>query len=398
MLPNSRRRWLPPAVTLFLIGWGANQFASMLTFYQGNFGFSRLTVTLMLSVYIFGLVPALLISGGWSDKYGRKRITFIALLVAVFGSVAMVIGAWWSPWIFPGRLLSGVATGIAMAATTSWIKELSQPPWDAAADVTSGARRASLFVTGGFFTGPVVSGLLAAYAPAPAVIPYGTHIALCIPLIFLLLQSPETRATQRGVPRTHDRDRQLWAYVRAPSRFRTVILPAAPWAFGSGTIGFAVVPQLLISPSSPILHSTLSVGLTMGCGVAVQSLGRKIDTPTSARSIIIALIVSFVGLIFALMAALLQITMIGFIASGVLGCGYGLLLVSGALETQRLSAPQHLGEAMGKFYALAYTGFLAPSIISLFALEYSDTTIIIILLLISASTITYISLNSRNNL
>nr|WP_255727196.1 MULTISPECIES: MFS transporter [unclassified Nesterenkonia] len=380
-----------------MIGWGANQFASMLSFYQSSYGISRLSVTLMLSIYIVGLLPALLLGGSWSDRSGRKWITLAALILAMLGSVAMIIGAWLPPWIFLGRLLSGVATGIAMAATTSWIKELSLPPWDPAASVSSGARRASLFITGGFCIGPVVSGILATYAPASAVFPYATHIVLCTPLVFMLLWSPETRSAASGFRTATDAVDQLWEYAAAPTRFRTVIIPAAPWVFGSGTIGFAVVPQLMASSSNPVLHSTITVGVTMGSGVAVQSLGRKLDTPKSAKAIITALCLSLIGLVLALATLLSQSLWIGLLASSLLGAGYGLMLVAGTLEMQRLASPQHLGGAMGKFYALAYSGFLVPSIVSVAALFFSDKSILLAIAILACVTITAIAINSSRN-
>src|SRR5699024_7251131 len=159
--------WLPPALSLLLIGWGANQFASLLVFYQEAYGFSQLTVTSMLGIYVGGLIPALLVGGKVSDRLGRKRASIVALLTATIASVVTACGAWSAFFIFAGRLLAGVATGVAMAATSSWVKELSQAPWDQRSGDGAGARRASLFTAGGVWLGPVVSGLLASFAPAP---------------------------------------------------------------------------------------------------------------------------------------------------------------------------------------------------------------------------------------
>ncbi|MCX0274022.1 hypothetical protein NLM24_25685 [Nocardia zapadnayensis] len=48
-----------------------------------------------------------------------------------------------------------------------------------------------------------------------------------------------------------------------------------------------------------------------------------------------------------------------------LGCAYGIALVSGLLEVQRLAAPEELAALTGAYYALAYLGFLLPSLLSL---------------------------------
>ena len=148
-MPHPHRLWLPAALSLTLVGWGANQFASLLAMYRQEYGFSELAVTAMLGIYVAGLVPALLLGGPFSDAAGRKRVALGAIALSVVASAAMLFGTLSPVPLFAGRLLAGIATGMAMAATTSWIKELSQAPWEEHAQIGAGARRASLFSAGG---------------------------------------------------------------------------------------------------------------------------------------------------------------------------------------------------------------------------------------------------------
>ncbi len=49
--------WVPVAATLFAIGWGANQFVSLLVAYRERSGLSVATVDALVGVYALGLVP-----------------------------------------------------------------------------------------------------------------------------------------------------------------------------------------------------------------------------------------------------------------------------------------------------------------------------------------------------
>lgn len=81
MPQSSSKTWVSAALALLLVGWGANQFASLLPFYQGAYGFSQLSVNSMLGVYVAGLIPALLVGGRFSDRLGRKGASVLALLL-----------------------------------------------------------------------------------------------------------------------------------------------------------------------------------------------------------------------------------------------------------------------------------------------------------------------------
>ncbi len=124
-------------------------------------------------------------------------MTIFAVSLSMAASVVMMGAVFGAAPLFIGRLMAGTATGLAMAAATSWVKELSQAPWDLKSVPGSGARRASLLTAAGFWLGPVTGGLLAAWAPAPEVLPYAVHILLCIPLLVVLSRLPETRTAHQ---------------------------------------------------------------------------------------------------------------------------------------------------------------------------------------------------------
>ena len=381
-----------------MVGWGANQFASMLVFYQQSQDFSQIQVTSMLGIYVAGLVPALLVGGRFSDRFGRKGTSLAALLITIVASAAMTFGGISPVPIFAGRLLAGIATGAAMAAATSWVKELSQAPWDPEASVGTGARRASLFTAAGFWLGPVASGLLANFAPWPEILPYAVHILLCLPLMVLLSKVPG-QPVESALRADSVTGVEPYISPGARRRFHRVVLPSAPWVFGAGTLGFAVVPSLFPELDElALVYSTIAVALTLGCGVAVQPLARRLDSVRSARATVTALGASFVGLLVAVCAGWGQWPWLGLVACCLLGAGYGLMLVAGLLETQRLSAPQRLGVATGKFYTLAYAGFLAPTVLAFLTLWAPLLQLLLAVSVLAVFSLILVAANTRTGL
>ncbi len=135
-------------------------------------------MNVLLGAYVIGIVPALLLGGPLSDRFGRRPLLLPAPLIALAGSAVLAAAAGEPVLLFAGRVLSGVALGLVMAVGTAWIKELSEAPFDASAS-GSGARRAALSLTTGFALGAAVAAALAQFAPLPEVLPYLVNVALC---------------------------------------------------------------------------------------------------------------------------------------------------------------------------------------------------------------------------
>ncbi|GAA1858738.1 MFS transporter [Paeniglutamicibacter psychrophenolicus] len=396
--------WFPAALSLTMVGWGANQYVSLLVHYREEHGFSDVLVTSLLGVYVVGLVPALLLGGRYSDRTGRKRLAILAVALSMAASLALMFSAFGPVPLVIGRLLAGTATGLAMAAATSWVKELSQLPWDATSVPGSGARRASLLTSAGFWLGPVTGGMLVAWAPVPDILPYAVHILLCVPLLFVLVRLPETRTRQ---PRPVPSVARPVASGGAPApragagrkRFRAVIAPAAPWVFAAATMGFVVIPEMVPAMREERLaYTTVAVAITMGCGVLIQPLARRVDTTSNARSLLTGVAVVLLGMGTVLAAILLNSPVLGLAAAALLGCGNGLLMVGGLLELQRASGPDELGTLTGFFYTLAYAGFLAPTAVAFIAQWVSNTWIMAGTIVLCAISLGVVALNSRKHL
>jgi hypothetical protein len=135
--------------------------------------------------------------------------------------------------------------------------------------------------------------------------------------------------------------------------------------FGSLALAFVVVPQEASGPGGvSVGFAGLVTSLTVASGIAVQPLARWME----ARHILAG---SVLGLGFAVVAATATaVAVTSASRAGALGCAiafglaYGLCLVSGLRECERLADPDEHGAVIACYYALSYVGFGAPYLIA----------------------------------
>jgi MFS family permease len=348
---------------MFGVGWGANQFSSLLLAYRLHRGVSESTADALFGVYALGLIPALLVIGPVSDQRGRRRIVCGAGLLSVAASLALIAGAHSLGMLYLGRFLAGACSGAAFAAGTAWIKELSVAPYDPRAEEQAGARRAAIGLSAGFGLGPLAAGLLAQWGPDPLLTAYLPHLAVMLIALVILIGAPETVSP-------NERRVSLAAVLRVPSaghgRFRGIVAPAAPWVFASPSIAFAVLPGLVThaTGSYRVAFAAVVAGLTLGLGILIQPVARRLDRPGDVRGLLAGLLAVSAGTLLGTVAAHARSWPLVLPAAALLGCGYGLCLVSGLLETQRLASREDLASLTAIYYALTYVGFAMPIVLA----------------------------------
>ncbi|MCW2603560.1 MAG: transporter permease, partial [Pseudonocardiales bacterium] len=348
---------------MFCIGWGGNQFTPLLVMYRERVGYSTIAVDIFLAAYVFGLVPGLLVGGPLSDLRGRKPLLIAGVIASMIGVFVLALGPTGAWALIVGRLLCGLSVGIGMAVGTSWIKELSQAPHDLLADAGSGARRAALSLTLGFAIGAGVAGSLAQWGPWHLVLPYIPHLLITAPLLVLLPRlGVETRFDTLGG--------SLRSRLRVPAaghrRFIRVVLPMAPWVFTSAGIAYAIIPQLESerTGSNALLYATALTVTALLTGALIQPIARRLDDVSSARAIVVSMVLMTLGAAGAAVVAHLRNPVLGFLVALTLGAAYGIAVVSGLLEIQRIATPDELAGLNGVYYSLAYAGFLIPSVLA----------------------------------
>ncbi|MGY3551862.1 MFS transporter [Williamsia sp. R60] len=345
------RNWRGVSAAMFAIAWGGNEFTPLLVFYKSEYELSGPTVDVLLFAYVLGMIPALLIGGPLSDRFGRRPIMRPAALIAAAGSLVLAAAADQVALLAVGRILCGIAIGLAMAVGTSWIKELS---------VDNGAKRAAMSLTAGFGVGAGLAGVLAEWGPWPHVLSYVLNAGVCLLGAAWVWNVPETR--QRATAPTRLRDD-----LKIPSlghrRFLYVVVPVAPWVFGAAIGCQAILPTLMAPKvgGAPMAFAALISVVTLSCGFGIQALARRIDRPDSARASQVALLLLVAGMALAALASSILTIWAVLVAAVVLGAGYGIALVAGLSEVQRIAQPGDLAGLTAVYYALTYLGFAVPA-------------------------------------
>jgi MFS family permease len=372
--------WTRVATVMFGVGWGANQFSSLLLAYRLHRGVSESTADALFGVYALGLIPALLLIGPISDQCGRRRIVRGAGVLSAAASLALIAGAHSLGMLYLGRFLAGVCSGAAFAAGTAWIKELSVAPYDPLAGEQAGARRAAIGLTAGFGLGPLAAGLLAQWGPDPLLTAYLPHLAVMVIALVTLIGAPETVSSDA-------RRVSLAGTLRVPSaghdRFRGIVAPAAPWVFAAPSIAFAVLPGLVAhqTGSYQVAFAAVVAGLTLGVGILIQPLARRLDRTGDVRGLVGGLLAVSAGTLLGAVAGQAESWPLVLPAAALLGGGYGLCIVSGLLETQRLASREDLASLTAIYYALTYVGFAVPIILA----EFERIATAPVLLLLTAA-------------
>ena len=345
------RNWRGVSAAMFAIAWGGNEFTPLLVFYKSEYELSGPTVDVLLFAYVLGMIPALLIGGPLSDRFGRRPIMRPAALIAAAGSLMLAAAADEVTLLAVGRILCGIAIGLAMAVGTSWIKELS---------VDNGAKRAAMSLTAGFGVGAGLAGVLAEWGPWPHVLSYALNAGVCLVGAVWVWNVPETR--ERATAPTRLRDD-----LKIPSlghrRFLYVVVPLAPWVFGAAIGCQAILPTLMAPKvgGTPMAFAALISVVTLSCGFGIQALARRIDRPDSARASQVALLLLVAGMALAALASAILTIWAVLVAAVVLGAGYGIALVAGLSEVQRIAQPGDLAGLTAVYYALTYLGFAVPA-------------------------------------
>jgi MFS family permease len=359
-VPRSHlQAWARIAFGMFAVGWGANQFSPMLIVYRHELNLSAAAVAGLFAVYGATLIPALLIAGPLSDRYGRRPIVLPFVALSPIATLLLILGPWDLAIIAVGRALAGLCSGVVFGAATAWVQELSHG---------AGTRRAALALSAGFGLGPVVAAVLAQWAPSPLRVPYIPHLVLGVIAALLVLRTPEARASgihKPSVPTLRVRSPgDAPASRRWPPRavrtwrFWLGVAPAALLVFGSISVAIVVLPEDVTSAKTLSAgFAGLMTALSFAAGLGVQPLARR--HPASV-GLVAGLCSAVIGTGLGIAAVQDQNRALAGAAAVFLGATYGLCLVSGLRQAEELASATDRGAVLACYYVLAYLGFTAP--------------------------------------
>ncbi len=357
--------WKRAVFALFAVAAGTNVPTPLLLVYQERLDLSPEVLTALFGCYAAGLVPALLLAGPLSDRLGRRRVAIPGIVLSALASLAFAAAGDSLTLLFAARFVQGVVSGVVFSVGSAWVGELSLASGEGA-----GGRRAAFAMTAGFSLGPLTSGLLGQYAPAPTVLPYLVHTVLAAAGLAFALRLPET------VEMLHGSRTGAHASTTAPLIRRgdgllvlTVLAPVAVCVYAFPSTVISAVPLLVELPYGGVAVTGVLAGVTLGAGTVVAGLQRRLGPWTAPVGAALGTAGFGSAAAFALTGGLPWLIA----AAPLLGAGGGLCLAAGLTLTARLAAPARLGALTSLFLACAYVGFAAPFAMAVAARASSPT-------------------------
>ncbi len=328
--------------------------------YQGIFGVSDLTMTIVYATFALVSAPALVLFGSASDVLGPRPVLRASIVVAAVGSACFALASG-PAWLLLGRAAQGLALGAATGAASALISARPSGRPSGRSGV-SGPVLASLAFVAGTAGGPVVGGALAQYAPAPHVLPFVLH---------LVLLGIGFRGVSGLVEPARPSRRWRPARPQIPRGMRLLFASAAATGFLAWTVAglfLAVIPVLLDRSAQvgPAVTGCV-LGAVLLCSVLTQPLVPRLGT---RRAQLAGLVAVLVGLgVLAITAA--GSTSLTLVAAVVAGAGHGLAYGASAAEIETVAPAGRRGGVLGALYLAFYLGSGIPAVaVGLVTLRY----------------------------
>ena len=346
----TRRRLDALTFGLFTVALGTNIPTPLLLVYRRTLDLSDADLTAVFGCYAVGLIAALTVSGGLSDRFGRRALVLPFAVLAGLVSLLFLPAAGELTLLYTGRLLQGVVSGVVFSVANAWLQELAGPDGQQSA-ATRGAVSTSL----GFAVAPAMSGVLAQYGPAPTTLPYLVHVAVLVVGLGALLTVPETVHVRRP-----GRLMTLGLPPEARRPFWAVLAPTAVGVFAFPTVAATLLPLLVVPAGVGVAYAGLIAGLALAASAVTARIGRRAQRGAAP----LGMALGALGLGLGVAAIVLRSEPLLLPASALLGGGGGLCLTAGLTLTARLAPPHARGAMNSAFYAFAYAGFGTPLLLA----------------------------------
>lgn len=338
------------AALLFAVSFGTNVPTPLLVLYRARLGLAPTAVTSIFAVYAVGLLLALVFIAPASDRLGRRAVALPFAALAIVTSLLFLPAAHVAALLFVARFLQGLVSGAVFSVGSAWLAEAS-----VGLGAAQAARRSSVALNAGFAVGPLTSGVLGQWAPAPTVLPFLVHVTLTSLGLALVWPVAETVRVAPVGPRIQLR---LAPHVRLP--FWALVAPTGVMVFAFPATAATVLPFLLHTGTPAIAVTGLIAGLTLGTAALVAPLA----APLGRNAAPVGLVHGAVGLVLAVISTHVHAWALLVPVSVLLGVACGLLMTAGLTLAERLSTEQTRGSVYALFYMFVYAGFGVPVVIT----------------------------------
>lgn len=373
------RRWMwlaawPVVAALAL----SNEPAPLYVLWQGRFGFSAATITLIYAAYIAGLLVTLTFAGTLADRYGRKPVLLpgltLSLTAAVLFATAQSVAV-----LGVARLLSGFAVGAVLAAGMAAVADLAPP-----GQKQLGGLIASASMVGGAALGPMLAGVLSETLPHPTTLVFVVQAGLLAVALAVVVRMPLARpgALPGGAADAGPGDggaedpapRRARRLVRIPSvprpHRRTLLMSLAVLAPGMTATGFvlslgpSLLAELLDSDNRALAGGMIFLLFAAATGVqfAVRTLRVRV-------LFILGAVLTTAGMVALVLATALTSVPLLLAAAVLAGLGQGSAQLGGLSTLSARIPGTRLAEANA---ALTGGGYLMAGVLPVAAGYLSD--------------------------
>ncbi|WP_198533465.1 MFS transporter [Streptomyces sp. AcH 505] len=359
-----RDRRLPPSAALLLLASitvsflaGSSAPTPLYAVYQGEWGFTPITTTVVFGVYALAVLAGLLTLGKLSDHVGRRPVLLAALAVQ---AVSMVVFATAEgvPALLVARIVQGISTGAALGAIGAGMMDINRPRGTVANAVAPGV---------GTATGALVSGVVVQYLPAP------THLIYLALLALFALQAVGVLLMTETVTRKRGALSSLVPEIKLPRAVRRPVLVAAPvlfavWALAGlyGSLGPALARDLVGSSSFVFggLGLFVLAGVAVVAVLALRGLAPRTLMLTSVATLSAGMAVTLVSLAEGSAAGF-------FLGTAVAGVGFGSGFQGGIRMVMPLTEPHESSGVLSLLYVVSYLGMGGPAVLAGFLVVHA---------------------------
>jgi MFS family permease len=315
---------------------------------------SAFTVTVVFAIFAGGTIGALFSVRFIVVRVGRRgaMLGAVATMMAAVGLLA----AWKAlPGLLIGRLITGVAVGLAAGTAITYLIELRARANPSASPVR--ARNIGTAVTvGGLGVGPLIAGCLAEWVKDPLTVPYLLFVALGAVALIGLATAPETGTPAPPAPsRAGGSSRSVRVLV--PGAITTLTAFSANGLF-AGLSGL-ILATTLHHPSRALSGAALF--LVFACGVASQLATNGLP---ASRVFVIGTISMLAGLALLVTSVRLSTPSLALflISGGLIGAGTGAVFKGTTGLVLEASAPENRLALTSDLLIALYAGLSIPVI------------------------------------
>jgi MFS family permease len=324
--------------------------------YRTRDDLSAFTITVVYAIFAAGTIGTLLAVNSVAARIGRRGVMLLATATMI---VSMVLLAAWKdlPGLLLGRLLTGVAVGLAAGTAIPYLIELGLRA-DPHASVVRARTIGTVINVGALGIGPLIAGVLAQWIRSPLTLPYLLFVALGVIGLVGLSSAPETgtpaKPTRSGARSTERRRR---ARLPVPAAIATLTAFAANGLF-AGLSGL-ILATTLHQPSHALAGAILF--LVFAAGVAAQLATTRLPAPAVLALGTIAMLAGLVFLVTAVRLSTPSLPL--FLTSGALiGAGSGTVFKGTTAIVQEVSAPSDRVAMTSALLTALYVGLSVPVI------------------------------------